>query len=78
MVLKVAPPLMIDEHQLDEFIAAVANVVEVYCISYRQLSWSEALGLARHAWSTSECQICQTDNRCISSWAAALPDWLRL
>jgi ornithine--oxo-acid transaminase len=45
MVLKVAPPLMIDDHQLDEFIAAVANVVELLHSSGS--FWSEALGLAR-------------------------------
>ena len=45
MVLKVAPPLMIDDHQLDEFIAAVANVVELLHSS--SSFWSEAMGLAR-------------------------------
>ena len=45
MVLKVAPPLIIDDHQLDEFIAAVANVVELLHSSGS--FWSEALGLAR-------------------------------
>lgn len=45
MVLKVAPPLVIDDHQLDEFIAAVANVVELLHSS--SSFWSETLGLAR-------------------------------
>jgi ornithine--oxo-acid transaminase len=47
MVLKVAPPLVIDDHQLDEFISAVADVVEVMHSSGS--FWSEALGLARRA-----------------------------
>jgi ornithine--oxo-acid transaminase len=45
MVLKVAPPLIIDDRQLDEFIAAAANVVELLHSSGS--FWSEALGLAR-------------------------------
>jgi len=45
MVLKVAPPLVIDDHQLDEFIMAVADVVEQLHASGS--FWSEALGLAR-------------------------------
>ena len=47
MVLKVAPPLVIDDHQLDRFIRAVADVVEVMHSSGS--FWSEALGLARRA-----------------------------
>lgn len=45
MVLKVAPPLVIDDHQLDEFIGAVAGAVELMHSS--SSFWSEALGLAR-------------------------------
>jgi ornithine--oxo-acid transaminase len=45
MVLKVAPPLVIDDHQLDEFVTAVAEVVELLHSSAS--FWSEALGLAR-------------------------------
>jgi ornithine--oxo-acid transaminase len=45
MVLKVAPPLVIDDHQLDQFITAVADVVELLHSS--RSFWSEALGLAR-------------------------------
>jgi ornithine--oxo-acid transaminase len=45
MVLKIAPPLVIDDHQLDEFIGAVADAVELMHSS--SSFWSEALGLAR-------------------------------
>lgn len=45
MTLKVAPPLVIDDHQLDEFIADIADAVELMHSS--SSFWSEALGLAR-------------------------------
>jgi ornithine--oxo-acid transaminase len=47
MVLKAAPPLVVTEEQIDEFVAAVANVVELAHSSGG--FWSEALGLARRA-----------------------------
>ncbi len=47
MVLKVAPPLVVTEAQIDEFVAAVRAVVE---LAHTSASfWSEALGLARRA-----------------------------
>ena len=47
VVLKVAPPLVVSEAQIDEFVAAVTNVVELAHSSTG--FWSEALGLARRA-----------------------------
>jgi ornithine--oxo-acid transaminase len=47
MVLKAAPPLMIEQSQLDEFVAALTSVVELAHTS--TAFWSEALGLARRA-----------------------------
>jgi ornithine--oxo-acid transaminase len=47
MVLKAAPPLMIEQSQLDEFVAALTSVVELAHTS--AAFWSEALGLARRA-----------------------------
>ncbi len=47
MVLKVAPPLVVTESQLDEFVTAVREVVELAHSS--ATFWSEALGLARRA-----------------------------
>jgi ornithine--oxo-acid transaminase len=47
LVLKVAPPLVVTEGQLDEFVAAIRDVVE---LAHRSgVFWSEALGLARRA-----------------------------
>jgi ornithine--oxo-acid transaminase len=47
MVLKAAPPLVVTEEQLDEFVAAIRSVVE---LAHTSASfWSEALGLARRA-----------------------------
>jgi ornithine--oxo-acid transaminase len=47
MVLKVAPPLVATETQLNEFISAVRSTVE---LAHTSASfWSEALGLARRA-----------------------------
>ena len=47
MVLKLAPPLMIEERQIDEAIDAGTNVVDLMHSS--AAFWSEALGLARRA-----------------------------
>jgi ornithine--oxo-acid transaminase len=47
MVLKAAPPLVVTEEQIVEFVAAVRGVVELAHTS--ALFWSEALGLARRA-----------------------------
>ena len=47
MVLKVAPPLVVTDGQIDEFVSAVEEVVEVAHSS--NSFWSEALGLARRA-----------------------------
>jgi ornithine--oxo-acid transaminase len=48
MVLKVAPPLVASDAQLDAFVAAIRDVVE---LAHSPGSfWSEALGLARRAF----------------------------
>jgi len=47
MVLKVAPPLVVQGGQVDEFVSAIRNVVELAHSS--SMFWSEALGLARRA-----------------------------
>lgn len=47
MVLKVSPPLVVREREIDEFVHAVANVVETMHSS--AAFWSEALGLAKRA-----------------------------
>ncbi len=47
MVLKVAPPLVVTEAQVDEFVSAIRSVVEIAHSS--SSFWSEALGLARRA-----------------------------
>ena len=47
MVLKVAPPLVVTDEQLDEFVSAIAKVVESAHSSGS--FWTEALGLARRA-----------------------------
>jgi ornithine--oxo-acid transaminase len=49
MVLKAAPPLVVAEEEIDEFVTAVAGVVELAHSSAG--FWSEALGLARRAMS---------------------------
>jgi len=47
MVLKVAPPLVVTEDQIDEFVTAVRDVVH---LAHTSASfWGEALGLARRA-----------------------------
>ena len=45
MVLKVAPPLVVAEEQLDKFVGAVLDVVDLMHTSAS--FWTEALGLAR-------------------------------
>jgi ornithine--oxo-acid transaminase len=47
MVLKVAPPLVVEETHLDAFVAAVRGVLE---LANSPAFWSEALGLARRAF----------------------------
>jgi ornithine--oxo-acid transaminase len=47
MVLKAAPPLVVKQEQLNEFVAAIRGVVEMAHNS--TAFWSEALGLARRA-----------------------------
>jgi ornithine--oxo-acid transaminase len=47
MVLKAAPPLVVTVEQLDEFVAAIRDVMELAHTS--ATFWSEALGLARRA-----------------------------
>lgn len=46
-VLKVAPPLVVTQTQIEEFVAAIADVVELAHSS--GTFWSEALGLAKRA-----------------------------
>jgi ornithine--oxo-acid transaminase len=44
-VLKVAPPLIVEETQIDEFVRAITAVVD---LMHNSASfWAEALGLAR-------------------------------
>jgi hypothetical protein len=47
MVLKAARPLVVNEKQLNEFVAAIRSVVEMAHTS--AAFWSEALGLTRRA-----------------------------
>ena len=47
MVLKAAPPLIVEDRQIDEFVRAVADVVEL--MHSPGAFWSEALGLAQRA-----------------------------
>ena len=51
MVLKVAPPLVVTDGQVDEFVSAIRSVVELAHSS--TTFWSEALGLARRALNVS-------------------------
>ena len=48
MVLKVAPPLVVSDAQLDAFVVAIRDVVEI--AHSLGAFWSEALGLARRAF----------------------------
>ena len=50
MVLKVAPPLVIEESQLDEFVRGIEQVVELMHTS--SSFWTQALGLARRVINT--------------------------
>ena len=47
MVLKVAPPLIVSEQQLEEFVVAICSVVEL--MQRGRGFWSEALGIALRA-----------------------------
>ena len=47
MVLKVAPPLIVSESQVERFVSAIRKVVERAHSSHA--FWTEALGLARRA-----------------------------
>jgi ornithine--oxo-acid transaminase len=47
MVLKVAPPLMVTERQLDVFVEAIRNVID--SLQFSAAAWTEVLGLARRA-----------------------------
>jgi ornithine--oxo-acid transaminase len=47
MVLKVAPPLVVSDEQIDAFVAAMRDVVVAHSPG---AFWSEALGLARRAF----------------------------
>jgi ornithine--oxo-acid transaminase len=49
LVLKVAPPLVVLEEQVDQFVSILGNVVE--SIHTSTTFWSEALGLARRVAS---------------------------
>ena len=47
MVLKAAPPLIVTSEQLDEFVEAIHDVVEMAQTS--PTFWTEALGMVRRA-----------------------------
>jgi acetylornithine/succinyldiaminopimelate/putrescine aminotransferase len=47
MVLKAAPPLIVTSEQLDEFVEAIYDVVEMAQTS--PTFWTEALGMVRRA-----------------------------
>jgi ornithine--oxo-acid transaminase len=47
MVLKAAPPLIVTEEQLDEFVVAIREVIELAETS--PAFWTEALAMARRA-----------------------------
>jgi ornithine--oxo-acid transaminase len=47
LVLKAAPPLVVTEHQIDRFVSAVRDVLEL--VHQPGTFWSEALQLARRA-----------------------------
>jgi len=50
MVLKIAPPLVVTDEQLDAFVEAIRDVVEL--ADSPGVFWSEALGLARRAFAS--------------------------
>jgi ornithine--oxo-acid transaminase len=47
MVLKAAPPLTVTEQQIDEFVAALRNVIDL--VHSSGVFWTEALNIARRA-----------------------------
>jgi ornithine--oxo-acid transaminase len=47
MVLKAAPPLIVEETQIDQFVGAMGRVVEL--IHSSSTFWADALDLARRA-----------------------------
>jgi ornithine--oxo-acid transaminase len=47
MVLKVSPPLVVDESDIERFVSAVRDVMDFVHTS--NAFWSDALGLARRA-----------------------------
>ena len=47
MVLKAAPPLMVDEEQIDQFVQALTTVVDD--VHNSAAFWTESLALARRA-----------------------------
>jgi len=47
MVLKAAPPLIVEQSQIDQFVSSMGRVVEL--IHSSSTFWSDALGLARRA-----------------------------
>jgi ornithine--oxo-acid transaminase len=49
MVLKVAPPLMVEEATLETFVSAITDVVDL--MHAKAAYWTEALGIARRALS---------------------------
>jgi ornithine--oxo-acid transaminase len=49
MVLKVAPPLVVSEKQIECFVDAIRDVVGL--VHSSNVFWSEALGLARRVMS---------------------------
>ncbi len=51
MVLKVAPPLVVEDAQMDTFVGAMREVLEL--ANSPGAFWSEALGLARRAFRSS-------------------------
>ncbi len=47
LVLKVAPPLIVEPDQLDQFVDSVARVMRL--VHSSRTFWGDALGLARRA-----------------------------
>jgi len=50
MVLKISPPLAIDDAQLDQFVRAIEQIVDSMHSSNR--FWSEGLGLAKRVMTS--------------------------
>ena len=59
MVLKVAPPLVVTDAQLDAFVEAARDVVEL--AHSPGAFWSEALGLARRAVPQLDLSLARLD-----------------